>query len=141
MGIILSVGATDGVFKLSGQVVAVLGAGGAVKVRRKGFHKEGDEVPLAKEEVFFKGAKVFEKLKSVVHKMNKAGHGGFVSFVNGCLESSRITVSEFFGGFLAVCFDPGGVAATVADEVQAFSNKENFPCKFLGDDAWNHFVV
>lgn len=69
-------------FKLRREGVAVLGAGRAVEVTGKGFHKKGDEVALAEEDVVFHSLKVVEEVELGVHKGHESSHGGFVGFID-----------------------------------------------------------
>ncbi len=76
-----------------------------------------------------------EEVEFVVHEVDETGHGRFVGFVDGDFQVRCVAVFQFSGRFLAVGFNPGGVAAAVADEVQRFSNEKNFVSKVFGYDA------
>ena len=84
---------------------------------------------------------MLKQLKFLVHQVNEAGHSGLVSLVDRCLESSSIPIAKLSRSFFAVGFHPSRVSTAVANEIQALSNQEDFLCKVLGDDAWNHDFV
>ena len=84
---------------------------------------------------------MLKQLELVVHEMDETGHRSFVCPVNRGLECCGVSITQFLRGLFAVSLYPSRVTATIANEVQAFANQEDFSCKLFRYDTWNHRLL